>query len=92
MKFCPECDNIMLVKRKGKSKNKNEQKKILYCPSCGYEAPFEEEKDKSAFVLTQKIEKTGKERTTVLFKKAEGGKLTDEEREAYEWMFEGLES
>ncbi|MHA1681276.1 MAG: hypothetical protein ACTSUE_09720 [Promethearchaeota archaeon] len=91
MKFCPECDNVLLIKRKGKAKNKKDRKKIVFCSSCGYEAPFDEEKDKREFVLAEKLEKTGKEKTTILLKTADSDKFTEEEREAYEWLFEGGE-
>ncbi|MBD3186346.1 hypothetical protein GF325_05915 [Candidatus Bathyarchaeota archaeon] len=88
MLYCPKCDNILIIKRKGKAKDKKARKKVLFCPSCGYEAPFEE-KDKKAFVLAEKLEKTGKEKTAILLNGAVNDKLTEEEREAYEWLFEG---
>lgn len=88
MKFCPVCDNILFIKRKGKSKDKKNKKKYLVCNSCGYEAPFEEDKDKALYTLSQKIDHDGKDKTAILMTKAGGPKLTEEEREAYEWLFE----
>ena len=47
MKFCPKCGNLMLPDRK---------RKVWVCRSCGYEEPFDEEKDREKTRITQKVE------------------------------------
>jgi len=47
MKFCPKCGNLMLPDRK---------RKVWVCRSCGYEEPFDEQKDREKTVIKQKVE------------------------------------
>lgn len=95
MQFCPECENVLLVKKKkvkvaakGKKKTPTEElQKFLYCASCGYEAPFEEE-NKRSYLLSVKIEHSEKDKTMVLEEPTQGLKISEEDREAQEDYFE----
>ena len=89
MKFCPVCDNILLVKRKktkGK-KNTEKQEKVLYCPSCGYEEKIKSKKDLEDYTLRQKIDRSAKDKTVILMTSVDSNKITEEEREANEDFF-----
>lgn len=87
LKFCPKCDNFLMVKRKGKSKDKKKNPKYLTCGSCGHEEPFEEEKDKDLYTLSEQIDHSN-DKTAILLTTVGKGKLTEEERDANEWLFE----
>nr|MDO8115084.1 hypothetical protein [Candidatus Sigynarchaeota archaeon] len=98
MEFCPKCENVLLVKKKKtkvtskKKKSEEEQmQKFLYCPSCGYEAPFEEETHKERYTLSVRLGHTEKDKTLVLDEPKKDIKITDEEREANEDLFQDLE-
>jgi len=88
MKFCEKCDNFMIVKAKGKSKDKKNRKLFLVCPSCGYEEPFHREKDKDLYVISQKIHHGSQDKTAILLTDTDNHKISEEEREANEWLFE----
>ncbi|MBD3185309.1 DNA-directed RNA polymerase subunit M [Candidatus Bathyarchaeota archaeon] len=86
MKFCPKCDNVLLIRRKKDSKGKV---KVLRCDSCGYEEPFgSSDEDKSSYTIKEKIQKTGKEKTMiVLGTMHKGSTVSEEMREAQEEYF-----
>ena len=75
----------MLLTRKKKVKNSKETKKVLYCASCGYEAPFGEE-DKEKYTISMQIDHA-KDKTMVLLVKTGNDKISEEEREAHEEFF-----
>ncbi|WP_297535323.1 transcription factor S [Thermococcus sp.] len=57
MKFCPKCGNLMLPDRK---------RKVWVCRVCGYEEPFDEEKDRAKTRITQKVEHKPDEEIVVI--------------------------
>lgn len=75
MQFCPECENVMLVKRKGKTK-------VLQCPSCGHEMPFSEE-HKKLYTMAKVIEHGAKDLTHVAQEKT-GPVVTEDDRELFD--------
>nr|MDO8119681.1 hypothetical protein [Candidatus Sigynarchaeota archaeon] len=97
MQFCPKCDNVLLIKKKkgkpvssGKKKSKKDESdvsKILYCSSCGFEAPFDEE-HKELYTLSVKLDHSQKDKTLVLGAGDEALKVSEEEREANEDFFQ----
>ncbi|MHA1998747.1 MAG: hypothetical protein ACTSU9_11545 [Promethearchaeota archaeon] len=88
-KFCPKCDNVLLVKKKkDKSKNGGEKKKMLFCSSCGYEMPFDSEKDKAAYTLKERLAKSSRDKTLIVLGAVDDGtSITEEIREANEEYF-----
>ncbi|MHA1791783.1 MAG: hypothetical protein ACTSVI_04000 [Promethearchaeota archaeon] len=88
MKFCPKCDNILLVKKiTTKKKGKEKQEKYLYCSSCGYSEAFDKDKDSESYTIKEKIERSGKDKTVILLTSVDNGKITEDEREALEDFF-----
>ena len=90
MKFCPECENVMLIKAKtaeksrAKGKNAKPSKiKFLFCPSCGHEEPFDES-DKEKYALVHMIAHDGKDKTVILRDTIDKPVVTEEDREASE--------
>ena len=91
MEFCPECDNILLSKKK-KSESKGKKKsssgeKVVFCPSCGYERPMNPEETEK-YKLKQKIKHSPKDKTVILDKPVSATKFSEEEREAMEDFFQ----
>jgi DNA-directed RNA polymerase subunit M/transcription elongation factor TFIIS len=72
VQFCPKCDNVLLVKRKGKGK-------VLQCPSCGHEMPFKEE-HKKLYTMAKVIEHGAKDLTHVTEEKTTPT-VTDDDRD-----------
>ncbi len=75
MQFCDKCDNIMLIKRKGKAK-------VLQCPSCGHQMPFNDE-HKKLYTIATVIEHGAKDMTHVA-EETPGPTVTDDDRELLE--------
>jgi DNA-directed RNA polymerase subunit M/transcription elongation factor TFIIS len=73
---------------KAKKTDDVEDEKFLYCPSCGYEAPFEENAHKDLYTLSTKLDHSSKDKTVVLSENADTLKVTEEEREANEDLFQ----
>ncbi|MHA1372626.1 MAG: hypothetical protein ACTSWN_15435 [Promethearchaeota archaeon] len=87
MKFCPVCDNFMLIKKVTNGKKSKETKRIFYCPSCNYEEPFDE-KDRDIYKIKEKIQHDGKDKTVVTVAAVvNGATVTEEDREANEDLF-----
>ena len=78
MQFCPKCENMMIIK-KGKVKT-------MKCSSCGYSRPFDSNTDKHEYTMKNKIERSSKDLTMVVGHTA-SRVVTEEDREANEWMF-----
>ena len=98
LEFCPACDNVLLVKKKKvkvssskKKKSDEETQKYLYCPSCGYEVEFNDDVHAQKYTLSVKLDHSQKDKTRILEEPREDIKITDEEREANEDLFQDLE-
>ena len=99
MEFCPTCDNVLLVRKKkikvtsSKKKKSDEEvsQKFLYCPSCGYEVEFKDDVHKDRYTLSVKLDHSHKDKTRILEAPREDIKITDEEREANEDLFQDIE-
>jgi DNA-directed RNA polymerase subunit M/transcription elongation factor TFIIS len=80
MRFCPECDNI-LIPKKGK----------LYCQAC--EKFFELGKDQKEYKISKKIRHDDREKSSRVLKKNLRNKssISIEDRKAYEEFFTGSE-
>ena len=73
MQFCPKCGGMMVpVKKDGKS--------VLRCTKCGYEKEMTE-KDKKAYNVTEKKDKSSKVLTTSIVSDKGERKLAEEELE-----------
>ena len=88
MEFCPECDNILLSKKRkseSKGKRKPSKQKVVYCPSCGYERPMNPE-DTENYKLKQRIKHSAKDKTVILLHESATDRrtVTEEDREAHE--------
>jgi DNA-directed RNA polymerase subunit M/transcription elongation factor TFIIS len=86
MKFCPKCENVLVIKRIKKGKEAGQ--KQMECAACGYSEPFDENARES-YTIRAPIKKTGKEKTLVIAsaKVEEPGMTTEEFRESNEWQF-----
>jgi DNA-directed RNA polymerase subunit M/transcription elongation factor TFIIS len=99
LEYCPTCDNVLLVRKKktkvaSSKKKKSEEEvaqKFLYCPSCGYEVEFKDEVHKDRYTLSVKLDHSHKDKTRILQAPKEDLKVTDEEREANEDLFQDIE-
>lgn len=89
MEFCEKCDNFVTVRKK--RKNGKIVSKTIYCPSCGHEKPFVAEKSNGNFIIPQKIDHDGKDKTAILSRKISAITVSEEDREALECFFEGDE-
>ncbi len=88
---------MLLIKKKkgkpvstGKKKSKKDESeivKMLYCPSCGFEAPFDDE-HKKLYTLSVKLDHSQKDKTLVMESGDEALKVSEEEREANEDFFQ----
>jgi DNA-directed RNA polymerase subunit M/transcription elongation factor TFIIS len=83
MQFCPNCDNVLLVRTKQK-------KKYLAC-TCGYQVAFDKEFE-DQYTITNKGA-AGSEALTLIVpaKVKDADKVTDEDREANDDLFEPYE-
>ncbi|MHA1792909.1 MAG: hypothetical protein ACTSVI_09720 [Promethearchaeota archaeon] len=79
MNFCPKCDNIMLVKRK-------KSRKVLYCPSCGYEDDSLEV-NKDEYIIRHVVMHSDRDKTIVLMQSISNDKISEDERDANEDFF-----
>ena len=79
MRFCPECDNILIPR-----------KKKLYCKAC--EKEFELEK-KDDYKIVKKIKHDEKESAPIIIKDRNlGERISGEDRKAFEEYFTGSEA
>ncbi|MEX2681290.1 MAG: hypothetical protein Q6373_006800 [Candidatus Sigynarchaeota archaeon] len=75
MQFCEKCDNVMLIRKKGKAK-------VLQCPSCGHQMPFDDE-HKKLYTISTVIEHGAKDMTHVA-EEVTGPSVTEDDRELIE--------
>ncbi|MBN1800461.1 MAG: hypothetical protein JW891_03090 [Candidatus Lokiarchaeota archaeon] len=79
MRFCPNCDNIMLP-RNGK----------LYCQACDEE--FDLKNEQSDFKIIKKIKHDDSEGSPIIVKgEFAGRRIGSEDRKAFEEFFSGSE-
>jgi len=76
MKFCPDCDNILIPKNKK-----------LYCKVC--ERYFSFDIEIGEYTIVQKIKHDNMESTTIIVKEGiKMDKISSSDREAYEDFFQ----
>ncbi len=80
MRFCPDCDNIMIPR-----------KKKLYCKACDVEFDLDtNQQDEYKIVKTIKHDES--EIAPIIIKEGlKGDKISDQDRKAYEEFFSGSE-
>lgn len=79
MRFCPECDNILIPKNKK-----------LYCKACNKE--FDLGKDQEDYKIIKTIKHDEKESAPIIVKESlRGNKISGEDRKAFEEFFSGGE-
>ncbi len=89
MEFCPQCDNMLSVVRKGKNKEKKDRKKYWKCSSCGYERAYDDITDKGKAIIKETINRTNKDKTAIVLTSTTNGRNVGEDfRESEEWRFE----
>ena len=76
MRFCPECDNILIPKEKK-----------LYCKAC--EREFEIDPHNNDYKIVKKIKHDDKEAAPIVVKKViVSTKISDQDRKAFEEFFD----
>jgi DNA-directed RNA polymerase subunit M/transcription elongation factor TFIIS len=85
MMFCPKCDNLLRVKKD----KKNGGKKTISCTSCDFSDDFKDDRDRSSFIISEKMYRSSKDKTIVMTKTVKDDGITEDEREANEWLFDG---
>ena len=76
MKFCPDCDNILIPKNKK-----------LYCKAC--EKEFDLNPKTDPYNIVKKIKHDDKEATPIIIKETlKEEKISDQDRKAYEDLFD----
>ncbi|MFX0058838.1 MAG: hypothetical protein ACFE85_06520 [Candidatus Hodarchaeota archaeon] len=76
MKFCPECDNILIPKNKK-----------LYCKAC--EKEFELDPKKDEYKIIKTIRHDEKESAPIIIKEGlKGERISGDDRKAYEDLFD----
>lgn len=80
MEFCPKCEALLFPKKEG-------NKVILFCKKCGFETEAKEGPD---YKLIVNIPHTDKDKIDVI-KLPVKKKVSEEEREAFEDYYRGLE-
>ncbi|MFO7795169.1 MAG: hypothetical protein ACQERB_11150 [Promethearchaeati archaeon] len=78
MRFCPNCDNILIPKDKK-----------LYCKAC--DQYFEFSKDENDYKIIKKIRHDDKEISPIVIKESKADRISIEDRKAYEEFFTGSE-
>ncbi len=80
MRFCPDCDNIMIPR-----------KKKLYCKACDVEFDLDPKKQEE-YKIVKTIKHDEKEIAPIIIKEGlKGDKISDQDRKAYEEFFSGGE-
>ncbi len=80
MEFCPKCEALLFPKKEG-------DKVILFCKKCGFETEAKEGVD---YKLVVNIPHTEKDKIDVI-KLSVKKRVSEEEREAFEDYYRGLE-
>jgi len=78
VRFCPDCDNILIPKDKK-----------LYCKAC--DQYFEFGKDEHDYKIIKKIRHDDKEISPIVIKQSKADRISIEDRKAYEEFFTGSE-
>jgi len=78
VRFCPNCDNILIPKDKK-----------LYCKAC--DQYFELGKDERDYKIIKKIKHDDKETSPIVIKESKADRISIEDRKAYEEFFTGSE-
>ncbi len=76
MKYCPNCDNLLIPRKKKK----------IYCNACNEEFTLNEN-DRQEWIIIKKINHLEKENDTIIIKQKYKEKITDKDRKAYEEFF-----
>ncbi len=80
MRFCPDCDNIMIPR-----------KKKLYCKACDMEFDLDTNQQ-DEYKIVKTIKHDEKEIAPIIIKEGlKGDKISDQDRKAYEEFFSGSE-
>ena len=80
MRFCPDCDNIMIPR-----------KKKLYCKACDMEFDLDTNQQ-DEYKIVKTIKHDEKEIAPIIVKEGlKGDKISDQDRKAYEEFFSGSE-
>ncbi|MCK4384214.1 MAG: hypothetical protein KAW66_13025 [Candidatus Lokiarchaeota archaeon] len=80
MRFCPDCDNIMIPR-----------KKKLYCKACDMEFDLDTNQQ-DAYKIVKTIKHDEREIAPIIIKEGlKGDKISDQDRKAYEEFFSGSE-
>ncbi len=80
MSFCPNCDSLLLPKKKG-------NKKVLFCRVCEAEFPFKTEQD---YRIGHRKEPEAK-KTNAVIEEGVKRKISEGDREAFEDYFQTTE-
>lgn len=80
MRFCPDCDNILIPRNKK-----------LYCKACDKEFDLDSNKQDD-YKIVKTIRHDEKEIAPIIVKEGlKGDKISDQDRKAYEEFFKGSE-
>ena len=80
MRFCPDCDNIMIPRNKK-----------LYCKACDMEFDLDSNQQDD-YKIVKTIKHDEKEIAPIIIKEGlKGDKISDQDRKAYEEFFSGSE-
>lgn len=80
MRFCPDCDNILIPR-----------KKKLYCKACDKEFDLDSNQQ-DEYKIIKTIRHDEKEIAPIIIKEGlKGDKISDQDRKAYEEFFKGSE-
>ena len=80
MRFCPDCDNIMIPR-----------KKKLYCKACDMEFDLDSNQQDD-YKIVKTIKHDEKEIAPIVIKEGlKGDKISDQDRKAFEEFFKGSE-
>lgn len=80
MRFCPDCDNILIPR-----------KKKLYCKACDKEFALDSNQQDD-YKIVKTIRHDEKEIAPIIIKEGlKGDKISDQDRKAYEEFFKGSE-
>ena len=80
MRFCPDCDNILIPR-----------KKKLYCKACDKEFDLDSNRQDD-YKIVKTIKHDEKEIAPIVIKEGlKGDKISDQDRKAFEEFFKGSE-
>ena len=80
MRFCPDCDNILIPR-----------KKKLYCKACDKEFDLDSNQQDD-YKIVKTIKHDEKEIAPIIIKEGlKGDKISDQDRKAFEEFFKGSE-